>query len=151
MKRKIKKTSQEKMVRCLEQACDAESFGHHKRAERLFWSALHREGQMRSDINNPKEFAESAGPVHKETIEKRLAKSLVQHIAVPCPSGIRKHILKNLNKAARNRTDKKRAKTARQILKEIEEKDHPAKLKSKDESVKKVSLIKEAETIRKIA
>lgn len=46
MKRKVKKTLPEKIERYLEQACYAESFGDHMRAERLFWSALHREGQF---------------------------------------------------------------------------------------------------------
>lgn len=137
MEKTVKRRLPEKIDRYLNQACHAESVGDYKRAEKLFWQALHREGQLRSDTTDPKQYADAVGPVYQETIERRLAKSQVKQITVPCTSRVRKQIVRNLDKTARSRVNKRSAQRYREILNELEKKDSLAYLQPQSNLVRK--------------
>lgn len=151
MNQNVKERLSKKIQRYLEQACDAESVGDHKRAEKLFWSALHREGQLRADVTDPKEYAEAVGPVYKITLEKRLAKNQVQQIAVECTSRVRKQIVRNLSRASKSRVNPVRATRARGILNQLKKNERPAKVQSRSKPVRKDSHIETTETVLKVA
>lgn len=151
MNQNVKERLSKKIQRYLEQACDAESMGDYKRAEKLFWTGLHREGQLRADITNPKEYADAVGPVYQETIEKRLAKSQVQQIAVKCTSRVRKQIVRNLSRASKSRVNPVRAKRACKILNELKKSESLAKVQSQSKPVRKDSHIETTESVLKVA
>ena len=105
-----------RIERYLEQACAAESTGDYRRAEKLFWSALHGEGQLRADTAKTREYADATGPVYQETIERRRAKNQVQQIEVACTSAVRKRLLKNQRRTRRGKVGCRSAKTASEMI-----------------------------------
>jgi len=120
MKQRVKERLSRRIQRYLNQACGAEAVRDHRRAEKLFWQALHGEGQLRPDITNPKQYAEATGPVYQETIEKRRARSQVQQIAVACTSRVRKHFLKNQRRTRRRKVSSRSARIASKMLAKLD-------------------------------